>query len=109
MIKYAEIVDSKVVNIVIATEATVSTMPGTFIKVDTALNKDDCSIGSLYNKEINAFARQKPYPSWTLDEETYAWMPPSPKPTEGISYWDEETTTWVAITPVDIELENPVE
>jgi hypothetical protein len=107
MINYAEVIDGVVTNIIVATEASVLTMPGQFVKISDALNGNMCSTGSIYNKEKNAFARQKPYGSWTLNEDTFIWEPPVAKPTEGISIWDEESLTWIDVTPVEIELNIP--
>lgn len=40
----------------------------------------------------------KPYPSWVWDVDRY--VAPVPKPTEGGPWtWDEDTTSWVEITP----------
>jgi hypothetical protein len=37
--------------------------------------------------------------SWTFNENTCQYDPPTPKPTDGKFYrWDEATTTWVEIT-----------
>jgi hypothetical protein len=53
-------------------------------------------IGYTYNSELDAFVPPKPYPSWTLDNETASWTPPTPMPTtEGKVYtWNEETLSW---------------
>ena len=107
MTNYAEIVDSKVVNVIVATEASILNMNGDFVKISDAANSNHCSIGSSYDKEKNVFIRQKPYESWSLDEETSIWQPPVPKPLTGISTWDEESTSWIDITPVEIELNTP--
>ena len=107
MTNYAEIVDSKVVNIIVATESSILNMNGDFVKISEVANSNHCNIGSSYNKEKNIFIRQKPYESWSLDEETSTWEPPTPKPSTGISTWDEESTSWVDITPVEIELSSP--
>ena len=38
--------------------------------------------------------------SWTFNEDTCQYDPPTPRPTDGKRYrWDEATTTWVEITP----------
>ena len=53
-------------------------------------------IGYTYNSELDAFIPPKPYPSWTLNNETAAWDAPTPMPTtEGKVYtWNEETLSW---------------
>jgi hypothetical protein len=51
----------------------------------------------------NRFTGIKHFPSFILDEETYEWIPPTPKPTDGKNYWwNEETISW-------IEIEDPAE
>jgi hypothetical protein len=52
--------------------------------------------GYTYNSELDAFVPPKPYPSWTLDNETAAWNPPTSMPTtEGKVYtWNESTLSW---------------
>lgn len=59
-------------------------------------------IGMVYNVEYDVFLYPQPYPSWTLNTETYEWDPPvlEPELTEeerqtGIYYeWNEETQEW---------------
>ena len=47
------------------------------------------------------FAAPQPYPSWTLNPETYLWEAPVPYPTDGGNYtWDEATQSWVPVEPV---------
>ena len=52
--------------------------------------------GYTYNSELDAFVPPKPYASWTLDNDTAAWKPPTPMPTtEGKTYtWNESTLSW---------------
>ena len=59
-------------------------------------------IGMVYNNQYDVFLLPQPYPSWTLNTETYEWDPlvPEPELTEeqrdGGSYyeWNEETQEW---------------
>jgi hypothetical protein len=40
----------------------------------------------------------KPYPSWTLDQDNFNWIPPIPYPDDDkMYYWDEETQKWLEI------------
>ena len=63
-------------------------------------------IGMVYNVEHDVFLQEQPYPSWTLNTETYEWDPPTPEPElteeqkESGSYyeWNEETQEWQLIT-----------
>jgi hypothetical protein len=52
-------------------------------------------IGYSYNSELDAFIQPKPFASWLLDEETCAWEPPVPYPTDGFTYkWNESKVDW---------------
>jgi hypothetical protein len=47
----------------------------------------------------NAWQQNNGSASWTFNEETCTFDPPSPYPTDGKFYvWDEPTTSWVEIT-----------
>jgi len=62
-----------------------------------ALNKNYAGIG--YTWDGTGFAAPQPYPSWTLNQDTYLWESPVPYPTDGKIYsWDEATTSWVEVT-----------
>jgi len=58
--------------------------------------------GMVYNNEYDVFLAPQPYPSWTLNTETYEWQSPIPQPelTEeqietGSSYeWNEKSQEW---------------
>jgi hypothetical protein len=58
--------------------------------------------GMVYNNQYDVFLLPQPYPSWTLNTETYEWEPPIPEPElkeeqrdGGSSYeWNEETQEW---------------
>ena len=43
------------------------------------------------------FIEPQPFSSWTLDEATASWLPPTPVPTEGRWYWDEPSLSWIAL------------
>jgi len=45
-----------------------------------------------------AFIPPQPYPSWSLNVNTYVWQPPVPLPDDGNLYrWDEATKSWVLL------------
>ena len=58
------------------------------------IRKNFAGKGMIYDPVRDAFYAEQPYPSWTLNEETYIWEPPTPKP-EGEYNWKEDTTEWV--------------
>lgn len=60
-----------------------------------ALRKNYAGIGYTYDSARDAFIPPKPYPSWTLNENTCLWEAPVAYPTDGQVYiWNEETTSW---------------
>lgn len=57
------------------------------------LYKNYAGIGYLFDGI--GFYEPQPFPSWTLDPDTYWWMPPVPKP-QGLGWiWDEENLNWI--------------
>ena len=61
----------------------------------TPFRKNYAGVGYIYDPVRDAFYSQQPYASWTLDESTCYWQPPTPRPEEGVWYWKEDTTEWV--------------
>ena len=61
----------------------------------TPFRKNHASVGYTYDEERDAFIPPKEYPSWTLNETTCRWDPPTPKPVDDNTYmWNEEDKTW---------------
>ena len=58
--------------------------------------KNFAGFGFRYDDEKDAFIAPQPYPSWTLNEDTCKWEPPSEKPNEEgkIYSWNEENKAW---------------
>lgn len=63
------------------------------------IRKNYAGIGYAYDSERDAFIAPKPYPSWSLNEETCQWQAPIPIP-EGNYYWDEETLGWLEVEEI---------
>lgn len=52
-------------------------------------------VGYTYNKELDAFLTPRPFLSWLLNEEKYAWEPPVDMPEDGNRYvWNEVIMEW---------------
>ena len=73
-----------------------------FLWVQTSYNgnfrKNFAGVGDTYDKTRDAFIAAKPFPSWTLVEDTCQWTAPTAMPDDGKLYtWDEETQDWVEI------------
>ena len=98
--KYAFIKNNNVVNVVIFDDPTTELL-NSFIQAhnidNIVLATDKSTIGGTYDG--TKFWSPQPYPSWTLDTDTYLWNAPTPMPTDGKMYtWDEETQEWKEIT-----------
>jgi hypothetical protein len=111
---FAKVVDSKVIQVIVADPdfftTFVDSSPGEWIQTSyntkggvhqlggTPLRKNYAGIGYTYDRERDAFIPPKPYPSWTLNEDSCLWDPPVPYPTDGKLYqWNEETQEWTEI------------
>lgn len=59
------------------------------------LRKNFAGTGYTYDEGRDAFYAPKPYPSWTLNEDTCFWEAPVAKPDEASAYvWNEDTLSW---------------
>ena len=75
-----------------------NTFAGTHRLGGTPLRNNYAGIGYAYDSTLDAFIPPKPFPSWTLVEDTCQWEPPTPMPTDGKMYrWDEDTLAWIEI------------
>ena len=104
MINFAELDENNnVINVIVATDASITQIPGKFIKCsDVAGN---VAISGQYNKEKNKFISPKPFSSWILNEDLDWESPIGEKPNDGKLYgWDEESQVWFEIVQVDIDL-----
>lgn len=63
-----------------------------------AFRKNYAGQGFTYNPTLDGFISPKPFNSWTLDEDTCQWEPPTPRPGQGMSeagyFWNESTQSW---------------
>jgi hypothetical protein len=60
------------------------------------IRKQYAGIGYSYDPIADVFITPQPFASWSLDEN-FDWQAPTPIPTEGRWYWDEENLEWVEI------------
>lgn len=71
--------------------------------------KHYAGFGYTYNETLDAFVPPKPFPCFTLNEETCLWEPPVPMPTEkpenSYYQWNEEKLNWDLI---EIPVELPI-
>lgn len=63
---------------------------------DKAFRKNFAGVGFTYDEQRDAFIPPKPWPSWSLDEDSCLWVPPIPHPNDGKRYqWVEEHLDWI--------------
>jgi hypothetical protein len=106
---YAKVDQGKVINVIVAEpeffDNFVDIIPGEWIQCSyntvggvhklggIPLRKNYPGVGYIYDRERDAFIPPKPYASWTLNEETCNWEPPTEQP--GPDYeWNESTQSW---------------
>ena len=101
---FAKVENGIVTSVIVASEEVINS--GAFgtgwieTWTDTTNNprKTYAGIGYTYDSGRDAFIPPKPFPSWTLVEETCQWTSPTPRPVDGKHYtWDEATLAWVEI------------
>ena len=105
MAHYAKVSNSLVTQVIVAEaeffDTFVDSSPGEWIQTSYNGNfrKNYAGIGYTYDLTRDAFIPAKPYPSWTLVEDTCLWTAPIAYPDDGKVYeWNEDTTAWVEIT-----------
>lgn len=111
MAHYAKVTNNIVQEVIVAEaeffDNFVDSSPGSWIQTSyntsggvhslggTPLRKNFAGIGMTYDAERDAFIPQKPYASWTLNEDTCLWESPVSYPSDGNNYsWKEETQEW---------------
>jgi hypothetical protein len=114
MAHFAKVDQGIVINVIVAEpeffDTFVDTSPGQWIQTSyntkggvhrlggTPLRKNYAGVGYSYDQTLDAFIPPKLYNSWTLNETSCLWEPPTPKPNDGKFYkWEESTTSWVEI------------
>jgi hypothetical protein len=112
MSHFAKVVDGKVTQVIVAEpeffNVFVDSSPGQWLQTsyNTHGNKHSAGgkplrgnfagIGYIYDAINDVFYEPQPFLSWTLDQSTWLWQPPTPLPQDGKQYcWDEPTKTWI--------------
>ena len=63
------------------------------------IRKNYAGIGMIYDPVRDVFYAPALFESWVLNENTLQWEPPTPYPTDGLTYWwDEPSQSWVLPT-----------
>jgi len=102
MSHFAKIETGIVTEVVVAEQAFIDTLSGTWVQTSYsgAIRKNFAGIGDTYDTVKDAFISPQPYPSWTLNNSTCIWEPPVAFTNDEtkIYTWNEDTTNWVEVT-----------
>ena len=94
---FAELKDNIVQRVVSATDAQwcVDNLGGEWVQTYySTLGKNYAGIGYIYYPEKENFSVERPFPSWSLDNNCI-WIAPIPYPQDGNIYlWDEVNLMW---------------
>jgi hypothetical protein len=109
MAHFAEIDENNVVKQVVVVDNSLEHIGADFLAnnlglggtwIQTSYNKNFrkkyAGIGDIYDAVNDVFIAPQPYPSWSLDEN-FDWQPPTPRPTEGRWYWNEDSLSWTEV------------
>lgn len=108
---FAKVVNGKVDQVIVAEpdffKTFVDTSPGQWIQTSyntignqhtqggTPLRGNYAGVGYTYDAEHDVFYAQQPFPSWTLNHDTWLWEAPVAMPTDGKLYvWSEPDLNW---------------
>jgi hypothetical protein len=101
MSHFAKLENNLVTQVIVAEQDFINSgiMGDSFLWIQTSYNdnfrKNFAGVGFTYDATRDVFIPPKPYPSWTLVEDTCQWQPPTAMPDDGKEYsWNEETTAW---------------
>jgi len=113
MSHFAKVVDGIVTQVIVAEQeffdSFIDDSPGEWIQTSynthggqhpkgRPLRYNYAGFGYVYDREADAFYAPQPYPSWTLNTETYIWEAPVAYPDDGLNYdWDEASLAWVLV------------
>lgn len=74
--------------------------------INDRIRKRFACVGFVYDSIKDVFIPQQPFPSWTLNNVTHEWDPPTPKPEDPKHIrtweWREEQQFWEETTPAPI-------
>ena len=111
---FAKVVDSKVVQVIVAEpeffDTFVDSSAGTWLQTSyntignkhvnggTPLRGNFAGVGYSYDPVADVFYAPQPYASWVLSPKTFLWEAPVAMPDDGKAYeWQESSQSWVEL------------
>jgi hypothetical protein len=98
MTHFARVFNNKVTDVIVADQEFVDGIT----EMEAAHWVESSSAGNGWNYDPNTqvFYASQPYPSWTLDKDTWTWVAPKDKPDDGKEYsWYESINNWAEPDP----------
>jgi len=117
MSHFAQVIDGIVQDVIVAGQDFIDALPNPQNWVQTSYNTrgnvhyapnsdipdgepplrgNYAGIGYIYDVINDVFYTPQPYPSWTLNTNTWLWEAPTPMPkTKGNWIWNEPTLKWI--------------
>ena len=96
MARFAKIENRIVVDVILADQDFINNKPNPEQWVEKTLAT--AGIGWNYDISSSTFYPPQPFPSWTLNTDTYTWESPIAYPTDGKNYiWNEDNQIWEEI------------
>lgn len=85
-----------------AKQTSYNTLGGVHLLGGIPFRKNYAGVGYKYDEIYNAFIPPQPFPSWTLNFETFLWEPPVPKPADEdpdteVYLWFEYKKEWIKV------------
>lgn len=95
---FAKIENGIVTNVIVAEQSMIDTLSGTWVEsFDVVPLK--AIIGYTYDSNSATFKAVQPFNSWSYDNVTFQWLPPTPYPNDGLRYnWNEDVLEWVELS-----------
>tara|TARA_R100001244_G_C5063138_1_gene109375 strand:- start:83 stop:415 length:333 start_codon:yes stop_codon:yes gene_type:complete len=106
---FAEIKNNKVIRVIVSTQKIINkNYSGEWIetKEDNSIRKNFAGIGMSYNKQKDIFIFDKPFSSWSLDNNN-EWKSPKEKPNLKDDFiWEELKQEWKKIIVIHLTENN---
>ena len=112
MSHFAEVIDGIVTRVIVADQEFIDTLDNSTQWIQTSYNthgginkrtdipirKNFAGVDMTYDKDRDAFIGHNQYPSWTLNEESCLYEPPTPYPNDDKLYsWNEDSQEWIEL------------
>jgi hypothetical protein len=93
MTYFARVFNNKVTDVIVADQEFVDGI--TEMEPANWIQSSSAGKGWNYDSTSQVFYASQPYPTWTLDKDSWTWVAPKDKPDDGKDYvWYESIENW---------------